>query len=70
MEDTKTDHKFHLPISVFKKSNNEKEYSNLEKILDKLIDEVRDNEKHPLAIAMQIIGDNLTSILCKKILTL
>src|SRR5437773_8293652 len=57
--DPKTDHKFHLPISVFKKPTNEKEYSNLEKILDKLIDEVRDNEKHPLAIAMQIIGDNL-----------
>lgn len=57
--DPKTDHKFHLPISVFKKPHNEKEYSKLEKILDNLIDEVRDNEKHPLAIAMQIIGDNL-----------
>jgi HTH-type transcriptional regulator/antitoxin HigA len=57
--DPKTDHKFHLPISVFKKPNNAKEYSKLEKILDKLIDEVRDNETHQLAIAMQIIGDNL-----------
>lgn len=57
--DPKTDHKFHLPISVFKKPNNEKEYSKLEKILDNLIDKVRDNEKHPLAIVMQIIGDNL-----------
>ena len=57
--DPKTDHKFHLPISVFKKPRNEKEYSKLEKILDKLIDEVRGNEKHPLAIVMQIIGDNL-----------
>ncbi len=57
--DPKTDHKFHLPISVFKKPSNAKEYSKLEKILDKLIDEVRDNEKHPLAIAMHIIGENL-----------
>src|SRR5580692_7826633 len=55
----KTDHKFHLPISLFKKPSNAKEYSKLEKILDELIDEVRDNEKHPLAIAMQIIGENL-----------
>lgn len=57
--DQKTDHKFHLPISVFKKPVNAKEYSKLEKILDSLIDEVRDNEKHSLALAMQIIGDNL-----------
>ena len=57
--DPKTDHKFHLPISAFKKPSNIKEYAKLEKILDQLIDEVRDNEKHPLAIAMQIIGDNL-----------
>jgi HTH-type transcriptional regulator/antitoxin HigA len=57
--DRKTDHTFHLPISVFKKPNNDKEYSKLEKILDTLIDEVRGDEKHPLALAMQIIGDNL-----------
>jgi HTH-type transcriptional regulator/antitoxin HigA len=57
--DPKTDHKFHLPVSVFKKPANAREYTKLEKILDKLIDEVRDNEKHPLAIVMQIIGDNL-----------
>lgn len=57
--DRKTDHKFHLPISVFKKPHDAKEYAKLEKILDKLIDAVRDNEKHPLAIAMQIIGENL-----------
>lgn len=57
--DPKNDHKIHLPISVFKKPSNEKEYSKLEKVIDKLIDEVRDNEKHPLAIVMQIIGDNL-----------
>src|SRR5690349_18720221 len=57
--DKKTDHKFHLPVSVFKKPSNAKEYANLEKVLDKLIDEVRDNSTHPLAIVMQIIGENL-----------
>src|SRR3990167_5095239 len=57
--DQKTKHEFHLPISVFKKPSNVKEYSKLEKILDELIDEIRGNEKHPLAIAMQIIGENL-----------
>jgi HTH-type transcriptional regulator/antitoxin HigA len=50
---------FHLPISIFKMPRNIKEYSELEKILDKLIDAVRDNEKHPLAEVMQIIGENL-----------
>ena len=57
--DQRTDHKFHLPITVFKKPSNAREYSKLEKILDKLIDEVRDNDKHPLTIVMQIIGENL-----------
>ncbi len=57
--DKKTERKFHLPISVFKKPNNDKEYNKLEKILDQLIDEVRDDEKHPLSIAMEIIGENL-----------
>lgn len=55
----KTNHTFHLPISVFKKPVNDKEYHKLEEILDGLIDEVRGDEKHPLALAMQIIGDNL-----------
>src|SRR5436309_3082094 len=57
--DQKSKHKFHLPLSVFKKPNNDKEYSILEEILDQLIDEIRDDENHPLALAMQIIGDNL-----------
>ncbi len=57
--DQKTDHTFHLPISLFKKPTNAKEYYKLEQVLDKLIDEVRDDEKHPLAVAMQIIGENL-----------
>lgn len=55
----KTDRKFHLPITVFKKPSNAKDYSKLEKILDMLIDEVRDDDKHPLALVMQIIGENL-----------
>lgn len=57
--DQKTDHRFHLPITVFKKPKNAKEYEKLEKILDELIDEVRGDDDHPLAIAMQIIGENL-----------
>src|SRR5579862_4350388 len=57
--DKKTAHKFHLPVSVFKKPHNTSEYKALEKILDHLIDEVRDNENHPLTIVMEIIGENL-----------
>lgn len=57
--DELTKHQFHLPLSVFKKPRNSEDYSFLEKILDRLLDEVRDDETHPLAIAMQIIGDNL-----------
>jgi HTH-type transcriptional regulator / antitoxin HigA len=57
--DQKTKHKFYLSVSVFKKPSNAREYSNLEKLLDKLIDEVRGDENHPLAIVMQIIGENL-----------
>jgi HTH-type transcriptional regulator / antitoxin HigA len=57
--DQKTAHKFHLPVSVFRKPQNMKEYSRLERVLDKLIDVVRNNEKHPLALVMQIIGENL-----------
>ncbi|MFI5406580.1 MAG: type II toxin-antitoxin system HigA family antitoxin [Nitrososphaerales archaeon] len=57
--DQKTDHKFHFHISVFKKPRNAKEYSKLEKILDALIDEVRNKGNHPLAIIMQIVGENL-----------
>ncbi|HAU0311428.1 TPA: transcriptional regulator [Legionella pneumophila] len=59
--DVKTHHRFHLPISVFKKPINDVEYQELETLLDKLIDEVRDNEEHPLALVMQIIGENLES---------
>jgi len=54
-----TQHKFRLPICVFKKPENENEYQVLQKYLDTIIDEVRDNANHPLAIAAHIIGDNL-----------
>ena len=54
-----THHNFHLPINAFKKPSNEREYKRLEKILDSLIDEVKGDERHPLATAMHIIGDNL-----------
>lgn len=57
--DQKSAREFHLPISVFKKPNNAKEYAKLEGILDDLIDEVRGDGKHPLALVMQIIGENL-----------
>lgn len=57
--DERTNHRFHLPLSVFKKPKNREDYSRLEEILEQLIDEVRDDETHPLALAMQIIGDNL-----------
>jgi len=49
----------HIPMDYFKKPSNDREYIAQESLLDSLIDEVRGNESHPLAIAMQIIGDNL-----------
>ncbi|MBK2025367.1 type II toxin-antitoxin system HigA family antitoxin [Francisella philomiragia] len=51
--------KIHITMDYFKKPSNDQEYEKLEILLDSLIDEVRDDEKHPLATAMQIIGDNL-----------
>ena len=49
----------HIPMDYFKKPSNDSEYIAQESLLDSLIDEVRGNESHPLAIAMRIIGDNL-----------
>lgn len=57
--DEQTNHHVHLPLSVFKKPSTIEEYIELETVLDRLIDEVRDDGNHPLALAMQIIGDNL-----------
>jgi HTH-type transcriptional regulator/antitoxin HigA len=54
-----TSRKFHLPLSVLKKPTNQDEYDKLERLLDQVLDEVRDDENHPLAIVSQIIGDNL-----------
>jgi len=36
--------------------HNEREYRQLVKLLDRLIDEVGENENHPLASFMEIIG--------------
>lgn len=58
-EDDFTKHKFHLPLTVFKKPTSQDEYDYLEAILEEIIDEIRDNETHPLALAAQIIGNNL-----------
>ncbi len=55
----KTNHKFHIPIKVLKVPETDKEYARLQKILNKLIDEVRDNEHHPLVDLMEIIGNHL-----------
>lgn len=54
-----TEHKFHLPLAVFKKPTSQDEYDYLEVVLDNIIDEIKDNETHPLALAAQIIGDNI-----------
>lgn len=37
-------------------SRNEREYRRLVKLLDRLIDEVREDENHPLASLMEVIG--------------
>lgn len=55
----KTKHQFHLPLSVFKKPATQNEYDFLQTILDQILDTIRDDESHPMAIAAQIIGDNL-----------
>lgn len=57
--DSKTKHEFHLPLTLLSAPCNSDQYCEIELYLDKLIDEVRDNEFHPLALAMQIMGTNL-----------
>lgn len=54
-----TSRKFHLPLSVLKKPTSQEEYDSLENLLDQILDEIRDDENHSLAIIAQIIGDNL-----------
>ena len=41
---------------IFSVPHNEKEYNKLVKLLDNLIDEVGNNENHPLASLMETIG--------------
>ena len=36
--------------------HNDREYRQLVKLLDRLVDEVGENEKHPLASLMEVIG--------------
>ena len=36
--------------------HNEREYNQLVKLLDRLIDEVGENERHPLASMMEVLG--------------
>jgi HTH-type transcriptional regulator/antitoxin HigA len=36
--------------------HNDREYRQLVKLLDRLIDEVGENEKHPLASMMEVLG--------------
>ncbi|MCF6767949.1 hypothetical protein L3V86_06215 [Thiotrichales bacterium 19S11-10] len=48
-----------LPTYALRVPKNDLEYEKLEKLLDQLIDEVRDDENHPLADVMEIIGENL-----------
>lgn len=57
--DSKTQQAFHQPVTILKKPTNEKEYCHLQRLLDGLIDQVKNDEKHPLAAVMEIIGDNL-----------
>jgi len=42
--------------SVFSVPHNEKDYNNLVNLLDDLIDEVGNNEKHPLSSLMETVG--------------
>jgi len=42
--------------NIFSVPHNEKEYDRLVSLLDSLIDEVGDNEKHPLASLMETLG--------------
>jgi HTH-type transcriptional regulator/antitoxin HigA len=47
--------------SVFSVPHNQKEYKRLVHILDGLIDEVNENESHPLASLMETIGSLIES---------
>lgn len=46
-------------VLVFRKPKNEKEYRWLQELLDAMVDEVRDDESHPLTFLMEIVGNNL-----------
>ena len=56
---SKSGERIRLPISIFARPKDGSDYAILQGFLDKLIDEVKEDESHPLALAMQILGDNL-----------
>lgn len=58
-QDTKHNIDYHIPVNLLKVPENEIEYKIIENYLDDLIDKIRDDENHDLAIIMQIMGDNL-----------
>jgi len=60
-------HHFHLPIAVFKKPETEDESKSLESVLEKLIDVVRDDESHSLAIASKLLVTTLSVMILKSI---
>ena len=57
--DQKSHHAFHIPVNWLKMPQNDKEYEKLTTLLNRLIDEVRDDETHPLVDLMEIIGEQL-----------
>ena len=57
--DQKLQIRFHEPVTIFRKPQSEEEYKKLEHLLDCLIDKVGNDEDHPLADVMEIIGTNL-----------
>jgi len=57
--DQKSHHVFHIPVNWLKMPQNDKEYKKLTTLLNRLIDEVREDETHPLVDVMEIIGEQL-----------
>lgn len=55
----KSERQFTIPVEALMRPKSKKDYQFCQCTLDKLTDIVRDDEKHPLATIMQIIGENL-----------
>jgi HTH-type transcriptional regulator/antitoxin HigA len=56
-----TNESIDIPVCALRTANNEHEYNRTEKILNNLIDIVKEDERHPLQELMQIIGDSIES---------